>query len=333
MKNENLISVIIPVYNAEVYIDKCIKSVLKQTYSNIEILLIDDCSTDNSFNICCDYMKVHNNIYVFQTEKNSGSASAARNIGLENSNGDYIAFLDSDDFILPTMYENLLNMCLEYNCDIAKCETIDIKNREEPIVAEKAQKLEIYKGIDLMDSVFDKNPIFNVAPCNKLYKKEVFNNIRFPEKIIYEDEAIIMQVLYNATNVAVTDEILYCYYLSPKSVMRNSFSKKRFDIFNALDLRLDFLEKKGLFKIYQKTLVTEYRIACGIFCFLKNNKSIDNKYLNIINQILNDKKFDDILKNSFFSKKYKLYSILCLKFPQLINIYEKIKCKVKGEIK
>lgn len=326
MENNYLISVIIPVYNSEKYLLQCVNSVLNQTYKNIEILLIDDCSTDSSFDVCKKLKDKYDNISVYQTKKNSGSASTARNIGLDNSNGDFIAFLDSDDFVFPTMYEKLLKICIDYNCDIAKCSTIDINNREFPVVENEKNKVLIYSGRDLMKTVFQINPIYNVAPCNKIYRKKIFAKLRFPESIIYEDEAIVMQILNNADTIAVTNEVLYCYFLSDNSVMRNNFNEKRFNIFDAYKIRYDFLKQNNLDDIILRSIVMEYIIACSMYYYIYINKDIKDrdKYLHKIEEVLMEARFQNINNNKYFEFKQKIYALVLIKFPYIFKLVDKL---------
>ena len=166
MKND-LISIIIPVYKVEKYLEKCIESVLKQTYTNLQIILVDDGSPDNCGKICDEYAKKDSRIEVIH--KINGGLSDARNVGINRANGRYIGFVDSDDYIKEDMYEKLINLIKEYNADVSICNLYDVFDGKE-YVRNKDNGIHEYSRIDILKEILlDKN--IQSYAWNKLYKK------------------------------------------------------------------------------------------------------------------------------------------------------------------
>lgn len=215
----DLISIIVPVYNVENYLERCINSLLNQTYKNLEIILIDDGSTDNSGCICDKYASKFENIIVYH--KKNGGLSSARNYGLDRigNNIKYIAFVDSDDFLHPRMYEILYNDLIKYECDIAVCniyKTYTTKNNEYI-----SEKVTILNSNEYLNNYFDDFYRSNVV-WNKLYKKECIQNLRFKEEKIYEDIFYSPQVVCNTNKIVINESKLYYYYQRRGSILNGS---------------------------------------------------------------------------------------------------------------
>ena len=171
---KDLISVIVPVYKVEKYLEKCIESVLKQTYTNLQIILVDDGSPDNCGKICDEYAKKDSRIEVIH--KINGGLSDARNVGINRANGRYIGFVDSDDYIKEDMYEKLINLIKEYDADISICNLYDVIDGKE-YVRNKDNGIHEYSRIDILKEILlDKN--IQSYAWNKLYKKELFDEIK-----------------------------------------------------------------------------------------------------------------------------------------------------------
>ena len=197
----SLVSIIVPVYNVEKYLDKCLKNLVNQTYSNIEIIIIDDCSTDNSYNIIKKYEK-YKNIKIIHNKENLG-ISAARNIGLKQAQGDYILFVDSDDWVEKDAVDKLYNLINKFQTNIAIGESIDIfgiykRGKNPKIIIDKLDDLRV-----------NPNLISNEIGVvwNKLYKHDFLNNTSFPEGLVYEDIPFIYPLLFKAEKVAKTNEV------------------------------------------------------------------------------------------------------------------------------
>ena len=195
----NLISIIVPVYNVEKYFDECVKSILNQSYKNIEIILVNDGSTDNSGNLCDNYATIDPRIKVIHKE--NGGLSDARNFGMKNANGEYFSFIDSDDYIDKYFIENLYNALISQgdDCKISMCRfTRNINDfSNDKSIANKVDSNEVLKDILYQND----DSLYSVAAWNKLYHKTVFNSIIFPKGFINEDMFVICEVLSETKSV------------------------------------------------------------------------------------------------------------------------------------
>ncbi len=225
MEND-LISVIIPIYNVEKYLSKCIESVINQTYKNIEIILVDDGSPDNCGKICDEYAKIDSRIKVIH--KKNGGISDTRNIGIDNSNGKYITFIDSDDYVTNDYIEYLYYILKEEKVDISCCnfELIYDNNKKIEVNDEK-EKIFCYSQIEALKELLYQKNIDN-SIWGKLYKKEKFDNIRFPYGEIYEDYAVFYKILLECDKVAYSNLKKYIYLRREKSILTSDFGEKDF---------------------------------------------------------------------------------------------------------
>lgn len=223
----SLISVIVPIYKVEKYLRKCIESILSQTYTNLEIILVDDGSPDKCGEICDEYEKKDSRIKVIH--KKNGGLSDARNAGLDIMAGNYVAFVDSDDWIEPQMYEHLLAKLHYFHADISiggvSCDLDDngIINTEKIVSYDSAPFSE--GNVETMHRFFTTS----WAAWDKLYKADLFRDIRYPVGEINEDEAIVLQLLSKCTRVCYTNEVFYHYMRRPSSgsITAANFSVKK----------------------------------------------------------------------------------------------------------
>ena len=232
-----LVSIIVPVYNEERYIKRCLDSVCRQTYSYLEIIVVDDGSTDNSAKICEQCAIIDSRIKVIQ--KQNEGAGYARNTGIDNAHGDYIFFIDSDDYILDNCIERLLSVAIQEKADIVKCSWI--KGRED--------SYKIYPKITCF-SVFDNVSAFrtrktNIAVHGKLYKREVIGDYRYPKVTTHDDEFFTYKLIYNAHKIIILDEAYYYYFLSPNSIMRGKKETQPLQFMDAYKERISFFEAKN----------------------------------------------------------------------------------------
>lgn len=232
------VSVIVPIFNSENYLEKCLDSILSQTLNDIEIILIDDGSTDASLQIIKQYAKKYNNIK-YKTKKNEGQA-IARNLGIEMATGEFISFVDSDDYIENTMMEKLYKNVLENNSDIVICDYIE----EYP--NKKIEKKSLFINAENLD----KSYILSVAgPCSKIIRTEIFkkNNIKFLENNIYEDLAIIPTLALYTEKISYCEEVLYHYVIRNNSTMQQTdYNKKLESIFNVMNFLYEQFNRKRL---------------------------------------------------------------------------------------
>ena len=234
-----LISIIIPVYKVEKYLEKCIQSVINQTYENLQIILVDDGSPDNCGKICDEYAKKDHRIEVIH--KSNGGLSDARNKGLEIAKGEYIGFVDSDDYIEADMYEVLYNLLKQYNADVSICNfyavsqgKISIKNADNGI--NEYNRIEILKEI-----LLDKN--IQSYAWNKLYKKELFDEIKYPIGKKYEDIGTTFYLLEKCNKVVVTGKSEYYYINRQDSIVNNVTETTITDYIELIMQRYDYIEE------------------------------------------------------------------------------------------
>jgi glycosyltransferase involved in cell wall biosynthesis len=230
-----LISVIVPVYKVEQYLHTCIESVLNQTYSNWELILVDDGSPDNCPQICDEYAAKDIRIKVIH--KKNGGLSSARNAGLDIAKGDHMSFLDSDDFWSKDYLTILLNLCIKYDADIVQCGFIRGTETVFPNIT-------IGKGI----KTFDNHSIFlkgyaKIIVCAKLYRKCLISEIRMPEGKINEDDFTTWKFYYRAKKILVTNQSLYYYTVNENSIMASQSKMPRLDFIEAYKERIEFFQK------------------------------------------------------------------------------------------
>lgn len=233
---EEKISIIIPVYNVEKFIRYCLESVINQTYKNLEIIIVDDGTKDNSGAIAEEYAKKDKRIKVFH--KQNGGLSSARNYGLNNSTGKYITFLDSDDYIYKDYMKYLYNLLKNNDADVSECEYFrihedDIAECKKIIENENVkltEKIEIYDGITSLKLLYGpnyKDYMRKVVVWNKMYKREIFDDIRFPEGKLHEDEYTTFKVLDKVNKIVSSNIIMHGYIQTKNSIMRSDIKQQR----------------------------------------------------------------------------------------------------------
>ena len=253
-----LISVIVPVYRVEEYLERCVKSILSQTYKNLEVILVDDGSPDQCPAICDACAEKDVRVKVIHQE-NKG-LSGARNAGIDAASGEYLAFVDSDDYVSPHFIEELYQLLQDTGCAIGQCRFSYVKG--DGLVEEGDSAFCIYRGESLMEQLYgpeEKATCFVVA-WNKLYRAELFKEtgIRYPEGRIHEDEATTYRLFHEAKKLAFLDRALYGYYTENGGSITSVFSAKRLQWLTAHEERIAFLKKNG----YEKLLPAAYRKLC-----------------------------------------------------------------------
>lgn len=238
-----MISVIVPVYNVEKYLNECVDSILAQTYTDFELILVDDGSPDNCGAICDEYAASDSRIRVIH-QKNGG-LSAARNTGLDIAKGEYVTFVDSDDLVCKTYLECLLQALLAEQADIAVCDMVTFADGEAPTLVEKRQaSAEVMTGRDACLSIYRMDGKVPVMAWGKLYRTRLFAGVRYPVGRIHEDDATTPRVLYCAEKVVLLSDCLYLYRQRAGSIMSSTFSAKRFDIMLAIDKNQAFFNER-----------------------------------------------------------------------------------------
>lgn len=289
-----LISIIVPVYNVENYLRRCLDSLINQTYKNLQIILVDDGSKDNCPSICDEYAKIDTRITVIH-KKNAG-VSAARNSGFDIAEGDYIGFVDSDDYIHPEMYEFLIKAIEEYDADLSLVwyesvyEGESNKNLLNTYQDYKVGK--VYdNNEDIVMALYNKKFRINVGPWNKLYKKRIFDNLKYPtDKIRGEDEAVIHIILSLCNKAVVLENKMYYYFKRKGSVMNSNNPQIYIDQINALKDRVIFFINHNYSSALNMAVKQFYQFTCFvIFKIFKGDiKSLAAKDIISINKEVYD---------------------------------------------
>ena len=271
----DLISVIVPVYNVEEFLPYSLDSIVNQSYENLEIIIINDGSTDMSGKICNEYAKRDKRIKVINQE-NKG-LSGARNTGIANASGKYIAFIDSDDIISSQFLKYLHKIIVETQSDIAECSFTKIGENE--VFAKKYEFDEDEKYI-VINSEQALNRLHNedveitiksVVVWNKLYKKELFNEIEFPKGKRYEDDFTTYKILGKIHKMVSSNRILYNYVQRKKSIMHQKFSLKRLDALEVFDNYINVFKWHSDKYLFDKCLVRHLRVLTTILEELYNS--------------------------------------------------------------
>ena len=242
---ESLISVIVPIYKVEPYLHRCIESIIAQTYRNLEIILVDDGSPDRCPEICDEFAQKDTRVKVFHKE--NGGLSDARNYGIQNSTGDYIGFVDSDDFIHENFYKKLLDMIKEHDADISICNMLRFKDYKEVLVNELLNcDSVVLTSIEALKALFTAKDYGSVMAWNKLYKASLFkdHNIFYPINRIHEDNYTTYKLFYYSDKIVYTYDKLYYYLQRSTSIMGNSDLKNRMDGLVAAEETISFIDSK-----------------------------------------------------------------------------------------
>lgn len=312
------ISIIVPVYNTGKYIAKCLNSLINQTIKNIEIIIINDGSQDNSEEICKGFLLKDKRIKLIN-QKNSGQG-AARNRGLEVARGKYIAFVDSDDYIELNMYEKLVYNMKKYNCDIVACQVNMVD--EEKIISNKKNMPEsgyIETGYEAMERYLK---LGRWGVCDKLYKKEILKNVKFLEgRTCGEDHAVIVPILKNVKKMVTIDDYLYNYLVRKDSTTTSTFSIKNFDtvyVWEEVRKQVKGIDK-NISDIVEARIFSNY-IDLVNCCFYSNKNNFKTQIEEIAMKIKENRQA--IYKNKYIIKRYKIGTfILNINFKLYKNIY------------
>lgn len=237
-----LISIIVPVYKVEDYLPRCIDSLLAQSYPNTEILLVDDGSPDNSGAICDEYVDKHPNIHVIHKE--NGGLSSARNAGIDAAKGDFLGFVDSDDWVEPDFYETLYEMAVRYDVPLVYAGRFDNSAANgSQTVGLCPEKEEVISGQELVRRIFRWEHVDSSA-CDKLYRRELFADIRYPFGITSEDVSTTYRVALLSGKAAACPRPFYHYFHRPNSISYSSVSQKSLNyVGQCADIEMDILDK------------------------------------------------------------------------------------------
>ncbi len=319
--NNPLISVIVPVYKAEEYLKNCITSITNQTYKNLEIILVDDGSPDKCGEICDEFAKKDSRIRVIH--KQNGGQSSARNAGLDIMSGDYVGFVDSDDWIEPNMYERLYNLIVENNAQISACGLqcdyssgeIAYFNHQYPA----HKDIEIFSKIGALGELTIARKITN-SPCDKLFSRYIFENLRMREGTVYEDFEIMPSCIEKAEIIVYDPLPLYHYIMTEESTTRGTVSSKRF-IEAEISRKIIEYYKINYPDLYDRVLARHIEICLNIIQETSTSEDFKENRQELTKEI-REKKFRKAFK--LLSKKNKIrYLLFCIN----VNLFTMLMAK------
>ena len=277
--NNPMISIIVPIYRVEKYLKKCVDSILAQTYKNFELILVDDGSPDNCPAICDEYAEQDDRVVV--VHKKNGGLSDARNAGLDIAKGEYIGFVDSDDYISPIMYETLMNRIMSDQSDIVICEYICVNESGERIDNNKAcRKIQsrCYLQNDFINEIVVLYGDSYLIAWDKLYRKEIFNSLRFPIGKLHEDAFTFHHIVEKCSKISYIRNRLYYYRIREGSIMTKKFDVRRLDFGDALIERYYFTKKKKFNQWKNETAYTLSHELEKWNVYAKDDAEIQKKY-------------------------------------------------------
>lgn len=305
-----MLSIIVPIYNSEDYLDNCISSLVNQTYKNTEIILIDDGSTDSSYEICKKFAADDKRIRLLQ--KNNGGPASAKNLGLEFAKGDYITFVDSDDEVNLETYEQNLSFFENIKgLDIVQFPCHFKYNSPQQYILSPSESL--IQGLDSIIREWLEMKSINWILCNKIFKKEIIERHKFPEDMVYEDNFLLAEILSKTQQIKISEFGLYKYYLRAHSITNSPHTAVKelslervhvriFDLLrgqtSSINLQLEFLSKIlhnhiSLVKIFKQTTtnnIDNYFKRYSILSILRSNLSISIKLKFIFTKLIGIKK-------------------------------------------
>lgn len=322
-----LISIIIPIYNVEKYLSECINSVIGQNYNNIEILLIDDGSTDNSGKICDEYKKIDNRIKVYH--KLNGGLSDARNYGLDKANGKYVCFVDSDDFVLKDYISSMYSNLKRNEVDIASCgyslfcNEKNIINKNRVGIEKKYNTIEAHKYLNIIG-------YFNTVVWNKLYNKKLFNDIRFPIGKKSEDCFIMPYLIEKSNGVYYSSIPKYMYRQRSESITKSK--EINLDAIEASKSCIEFYKNNNMndtIKYAKRSLIFTYIFIYNSYLVRFKNKKEMKKIKENVMQYKSDIFYDELPKNQII--QLWLFTHCIFLYNIVYTIHYKMKSK-RGEI-
>ena len=304
----DMISVIIPVYNVEQYVGRCIESVINQTYKMLEIILVDDGSTDMSGEICDDYSVKDSRIKVIH--KKNGGLSDARNAGIREFTGKYVTFIDSDDYISTHMINDMMDILLRENAEIIQCNFIE------------GEKGGCYFPTEGGYDVYDNHAIFElnetkISVCGKIYNRRLIENHFFPKGRKNEDEFYTYKCLYESNRTVLLHRQLYYYYKRPGSIMHSHSSRLNLDVIDAYNERELYFKEKNEKRLYDITV--KEKLIREAMMYVKarkcENASFERKEL----KEMFNRDYQSVRREKFDVKE-KIFLSLFYRFPIVADI-------------
>ena len=322
------ISIIVPVYNTKMFVNRCIDSIINQTYSDFEVIIVDDGSFDGSGKICDEYAAMDKRISVIH-QKNRGPA-CARNVALdwifENSNCQWVTFIDSDDWVHPEYLRLLLqaNITNETQISYTRLKTVFSECPEEELVSGASRTVKNSEGY------IDTSGWVNSYACGGLFSKQLFESIRFPEGKLWEDLATVYKVIFQKEYMSVMSDYLYYYYVNPKSITKSQWRIQKLDEIEAYEKQLPFFERRDDTSLYVAVLNSYSKALYGQ---IRAIDAREDKELKPYRSALSKKLLRTIVRiiklDRLYFEKNRSYIIHCLFFSNRFSaiIYDYIKQK------
>lgn len=307
---EDLISIIVPVYNSEKYLPECVDSIIDQTHKNLQIILVDDCSTDASGKICDDYAKKDKRVEVYRPKKNGGQ-SASRNLGLKHAKGEWIAFADHDDTLEPEMLETLLSNAKKYNVKVSGCGNKRIENDNVKICNLNNKPSGLYETGDIVKNILINPRDTWVEVWTKLYHKSLIAKLNFPVGCQLEDYMVNLPLLLEEKKIYFDTRPLYNWHIRKTSQSNQSFFENRLSYFEVSEnLRKLFIKNKESEDIINAAYVWEIGVKSNLLEDMCATK--DSKLINIAKSKLSE--VESLFKYANKCKDFKFKSKLHIKY-------------------
>ncbi len=299
---EELISIIVPVYKVEKYLTKCVESIVNQTYKNLEIILVDDGSPDTCPKLCDELAKTDSRIKVIHKE--NGGLSDARNAGIDIATGEYLMFVDSDDYIDRTICEKLYYLLTENNADFSMCDAVRFFEDEEPHSLVQNVNIKTFEGKNVLNQLFYADSDYLVVAWGKLYKKNLFKEVRYPKGKLHEDVYVLHQILAQTDKFVYTNEQLYNYLQRSSSIMSSFTEKNYLHTYQAYLERYEFFkERKDKFSEQDNNTHMLGNLR-NLYCRARADKfDIKNEILNTYKEIYKNtakKSWKEVIFRRFF---------------------------------
>ena len=265
-----MISIVIPVYKVENYLEKCIRSIISQNFEDYELLLVDDGSPDRCGAICDEWANKDKRISVIH--KQNGGISDARNAGIEQAKGDYLCFIDSDDWIAPDMLKTLYDIATESRADLVCCNFLQVNEQGEQLRKPATVTPGVYTQDEFWTNRFNSDvKIYYDVAWNKLYRRSIFETLRYPVGKIHEDDQVLYEVVSQCNSIALTDKIGYYYVIRDNSIMRTKRSVRNLSAPDAFIHWAEMFVKNEKWFFAEEALL--YAVHELLFCdFGKNGK-------------------------------------------------------------
>ena len=319
-----LISIIVPVYNVEQYLEKCVDSIINQKYKNLEIILVDDGATDSSGKLCDELAKIDNRIKVYHKE--NGGLSDARNYGVERATGDYIGFVDSDDYIDSEMYEELYEAIKKENVDVVECNLkIIYPDRVELFTEQKYYN--VYTKQEYLEEYLKIEKIFGSA-CVRLIKSDIAKKLKFPVGKLYEDTYYAYDLIEKVDRYVIMNNPYYNYLMRENSITNTKFNPRIFDLIEIVEKfrKTTYENYPGLKEAADCRKMYAYFSVLNSILLEENYR--DNEYYSEILSYFK-RNYISLLKNKYINHNRKL-SVILIKLN--IDLYRKVLMKYKKKI-